>query len=126
MRFSWSWNKVERTTTMGFVNRMDQSVGSYRIGIRVKKWLWSLFLGMVNVVPQGAWILCRINKGQSAECLPFPVFWNHIFSMEFFRNNFPSHVEIRNTPSYAGFDDAKHYQTQSEHRRTQNIFKYLR
>ena len=50
-RCSWCWNKVERkciqekhpnqfhccNQNMGFVNRMDQRVGNYRIGIRMKK-----------------------------------------------------------------------------------------
>ena len=36
------------------------------------------------------------------------------------------HVGIRNIPSNVSYDDTKHYQVQSEHRRTQNPFKYLR
>ena len=37
-----------------------------------------------------------------------------------------SHVGIRNIPSNVSYDDTKHYQVQSEHRRTQNPFKHLR
>ena len=37
-----------------------------------------------------------------------------------------SHVGIRNIPSDVCYDDKKHYQVQSEHRRIQNPFKHLR
>ena len=50
-RFVWCWNKVERTyiqeqqpnqfhcynQNMGFVNRMDQNVAKYRIGVELRK-----------------------------------------------------------------------------------------
>ena len=56
-RFAWCWNKFERkyiqeqqadefhcyNQNMEFVNRMDQNVAKYRIGIRMKKWCWSSF-----------------------------------------------------------------------------------
>ena len=59
---------------MGFVNRMDQSVANYRIGIQMKKWWWSPFVWMVDVVLQGARVLHRINKDEGDESLPFLVF----------------------------------------------------
>ena len=37
-----------------------------------------------------------------------------------------SQVGIRNILSDVSYDDAKHYQVQSEHRFTQNPFKHLR
>ena len=37
-----------------------------------------------------------------------------------------SHVGIRNIPSDICYDNTKHYQKQSEHRRIQNPFKHLR
>ena len=48
---------------MGFVDRMDQNVAKYRIGIRVKKWWWAPFAWMVDIaLAQNVWILYRINK----------------------------------------------------------------
>ena len=37
-----------------------------------------------------------------------------------------SHIGIRNIPSHVCYDDTKHYQVKSEHRRIQNPFKHLR
>ena len=59
---------------MGFANRMDQSLGNYRVGIRIKKGWWSLFVWMVDVVPHGAWVLYLVNKDEGDESLPFIVF----------------------------------------------------
>ena len=74
-RFVWCWNKVERTyiqeqqpnqfhcynQNMGFVNRMDQNVAKYRIGIEMRKWWWFPFAWVVGVALQGAWVLHCIN-----------------------------------------------------------------
>ena len=69
---------------MGFVNRMDQNVAKYRIGIRMKKWWCSLFSWMVDIVLQDAWLLHFINSGKGDESLPLlafrrdvnAIFWN--------------------------------------------------
>ena len=56
---------------VGFVNRMDQNVSKYRIGIRMKKrrW-WSPFVWMVDVVLQGVMAMmncfCGIINQQKA------------------------------------------------------------
>ena len=87
-RFSWCWNKVNRkyiqeqlptqfhcyNQNMGFVNRMDQSVANCRIGIRMKKKWWFLFVWMEDAVLQGALVLYRVNKDEGGESLPFLVF----------------------------------------------------
>ena len=59
---------------MGFVSRIDQSMANYRIGIQMKKWWWSTFFLMVDVVVQSARVLYRINKDEGDESLPFLVF----------------------------------------------------
>ena len=96
-RFSRCWDKVERKCVqeqqpnqfhcykqnMGFVNRMDQDVGNYRIGIRIKKWWWSPFVWMVVVVTQGAWVLYQINKDEGDESVfsSFPkTYWQYNLS----------------------------------------------
>ena len=87
-RFSRCCNKVERKyiqekqpnqiycciQNMGFVNRMDQSMANYRIVIQMKKYCWSPFVGMVDVVLQGARVLYRINKDVGDESPTFLVF----------------------------------------------------
>ena len=136
-----SWKKVYlRTKTnqfhcynqnMGFVNSINKSVPNYNIGIRMKKWWWSAFVSMVDVVLQGAWILYCVNKDEGDESLPFLVFRRHIVNAIFLKYSkegilSSSYVGIRNIPWDICYDDTKHYQVQSEHRRTQNPFKHLR
>ena len=85
---------------------------------------------MVDVVLQGAWVLYRINKGEGDESLPasssflktYAVFLK--YSKEGRLSS--SHVGIRNISSDVCGDEEKHYQVQSEHRRTQNPLKHLR
>ena len=86
---------------------------------------------MVDVVFQGAWILHRVKKDEGNESLLFLVFRRHIVNTIFLKylkkgRLSSSHVGIRNIPSDICYDDTKHYQVQSEHRRTQNPFKQLR
>ena len=59
---------------MGFINRMDQNMAKYRIGIQMKKWWWSKFVWMVDVVPQSVSVLYRINKDDGDESLPVLAF----------------------------------------------------
>ena len=116
---------------MGFVNRMDQSMANYRIGIQMKKWWWSPFVWMVDVVLEDARVLRRINKDEGDESLPFLIFWRRIVNAIFLKywkegRLSSSHVGNRNIPSDVCCDVTKHYQVQSEHRRTQNPRKHLR
>ena len=116
---------------MGFVNRMDHSVANCRIGNWMKKLWWSPFVWMVDVVLQGAWVLYRANKDESHKSLPFLIFQRNIVIAIFLKylkegRLSSGHVGIRNIPSDICYDDIKHYQVQSEQRRTQNPFKHLR
>ena len=86
---------------------------------------------MVDVVFQCAWILHRVKKDEGNESLLFLVFRRHIVNAIFLKylkkgRLSSSHVGIRNIPSDICYDDTKHYQVQSEHRRTLNPFKQLR
>ena len=88
-RFVSCSNKVERKYTqeqkpsqfhcynqnMGFVNRIDQKVAKHRIGIQMKKWWWSPFVWMMDVVLQGSWVLYCHNKEEGDESLPLLAFW---------------------------------------------------
>ena len=132
-RFSQCWNKLERkfirekqpsqfrcyNQNIGFVNRMDQSWGSYRIGVRMKKWWWHLFVWMVDVVLQGVRVLYRFNKNECDESLPLLAFRIDVISTIFQKylkegRLSSSHLGIRNIPSVVCYDDAKHYQVLSE------------
>ena len=97
---------------------------------RWRKW-WSPYAWMVDVVLQGARVLHRINKDKGDESLLFLVFWRHIVNAIFLNYSKEGrltsiHVGIRNIPSDVCYDITKHYQVQSEHKRTQNPFKHLR
>ena len=144
-RFSRRCNKVERkhvqeqqpnkihfyNQNMGFVNRMDQSVANYKIGTQMKKWWWYPFVWMLVVVLQGVKVLHRINRDEGDESLPFLVFWRHIVNVIFLKYSKEgrlslSQVGIRNISSDVCYHVTKHYQVESEHRCTQNLFKHLR
>ena len=73
----------------------------------------------------------RINKDESDESLPLPVFRRHVVNTSFLKYSkedrlSSSPLEIQNIPSDFCYDDPKHYQVQSEHMRIQNSFKHLR
>ena len=73
----------------------------------------------------------QINKDEDDESLPFPVFRRYIVNaicLKYSKEGglLSTHVGIRNSPSDVCYDDAKHYQVQSEHRRACNPFKHLR
>ena len=48
--------------SMGGVDRADQNVAAYRIGVRSKKWWWPLFAWIPDMVMQNAWVLYRQQK----------------------------------------------------------------
>ena len=86
---------------------------------------------MVDVVLNGAWVLYRVNKDEGDESLPFLVFRRHIVHVIFLKYSkegrlTSSHVGIRNMSLDVCYNDTKHYQVQSEHRRTHNPFMHLR
>ena len=97
----------------------------------MKKWWWYPFVWVVDVVLQGAWVLYRINKDESGESLPPVAFQRHVVNAIFLKYSkegrlSSSHLGIRNIPSDVCYDDTKHCQEQSGHRRTQSPFKHLR
>ena len=55
---------------MGGTDQMDQNINAYRIGIRGKKWWWSIFTWTIDVSVQNAWILAR-GAGCSIDQLEF-------------------------------------------------------
>ena len=69
-----------------------------------------------------------VNKVESDESLPFLVFGRHIVDVIFLEYSkagrlSSSHAGIRNIPSNICSDETKHYQVQSQHRRTQTPFR---
>ena len=76
-------------------------------------------------------MLHRFNKDEGDESVTLPAFQRHVVNAIFLKYSkegrlSSSHVGIRNIPSDVCYDDTKHYQVQSEHRRAQNPFKHLR
>ena len=77
---------------------------------------------MIDVVRQGVWVLYRIKKDEGDESLPLLAFRRDDVSAIFLKYSnegrlSSSHVGIWNIPSDVCYDDAKHYQVQSEQRR---------
>ena len=58
---------TEWTIERGFCR---QSVANYKIGIQMRKWWWSPFFWIVDIVLQGASVLNRNNKDEGDESLP--------------------------------------------------------
>ncbi|MGH0149631.1 UNVERIFIED_CONTAM: hypothetical protein FKN15_056906 [Acipenser sinensis] len=56
-------------TYMGGTDRMDQNIGSYRIGIRSKKWWWPFFAFLPDVAMQNAWLLYRRSPAHKTKTL---------------------------------------------------------
>lgn len=48
---------------MGGVDRQDQNIGLYRIGIRGKKWYWCLICQVLDMCVQNSWQLHRTDGG---------------------------------------------------------------
>ena len=99
----------------------------------MKKWWPFPFVWTVGVNIQCAWVLYRINKDKSNESLPLLDFQTQRYIVNVTFLNYSkegrwssSHLGIRNIASDVYYDDTKHYQMQSEHRRIQNPFIHLR
>jgi hypothetical protein len=63
-------NIGEYNKYMGGTDRMDENVAQYRIGIRGKKWWWSLFTWLIDVSVHNAWVLTK-NAGSDVRQLEF-------------------------------------------------------
>ena len=86
---------------------------------------------MTDVVLRDVWVLYRFRKDEDDEFLPVLAFRRDVVNAIFLKYSKEgrfslTHVGIRNISSDVCYDDTKHYQVQSEHRCTQNLFKYLR
>ena len=74
---------------------------------------------------------CIVLIKMKAMSLSLLAFQRHLVNATFLKYSkegrlSSSHVGIRNIPSDACYDDTKHFQVESEHRRTQSPFKHLR
>ena len=109
---------------MGFVNRTGQNVAKY--------WYPNEKIVVVPVCLNGRCCYSGcvgINKDKGNE--PVLAFRRHVVSVTFLKYSkegrlSSSYFGIRNIPSDVCYDDTKHCQVQSEHRRIQNPFKHLR
>ena len=104
---------------VAFVNRMDQNVATYMIGIGLKKCWWAPFAWRVDVVRQNVWILYCINKDEDDESLSFLVFQRDVVNaMRCCKSkdnrSSSSYVGFRNVPPDVRYDHAKHYQVPSK------------
>ena len=79
---------------------------------------------MVDVILQGVWVLYGINKNERDESLPLLAFRRRAVNAIFLKTSKEgklswSHLGIQDIPSDVCYDDTKHYQLQSEHKRIQ-------
>ena len=70
---------------MGGVDRMDQNVGLYRIGMRTKKWWWPLFSGFLDMATQNAWQIYRLTDASRNRKLDHLAFRSEIVKTYFLR-----------------------------------------
>ncbi|XP_022814430.1 piggyBac transposable element-derived protein 3-like [Spodoptera litura] len=64
---------------MGGVDRLDQNVGKYRIGIRLKRWYWQMMMFPINVCVNNAYQLYRLSPaGQAKDSHDFLSFTRYI------------------------------------------------
>lgn len=49
---------------MSGVDRADQNISLYRIGIRGKKWYFPIIAFLIDVAEQNAWQLYRLDSGK--------------------------------------------------------------
>ena len=59
---------------MGGVDRMDQNIGTCRVGIRSKKWYWPLVMFALGTATQNAWQLYRRSPTGQATPLTYTQF----------------------------------------------------
>ena len=56
---------------MGRVDRLDQNLSYFRVGIRSKKWYFQLIAFGINAAMQNAWQLYRKDEGNNEDALGF-------------------------------------------------------
>ena len=56
---------------MGGVDRLEQNLSLYRIGIHKKKWYFPLLMHCIDVAMQNAWQLYRNTQGEERDLLSF-------------------------------------------------------
>ena len=91
---------------------------------RLLEW-WMLFFRACVCV------LYCINKDKDDEDLPLLAFRRDVVNAKFLKYSkesklSSSHVGIQNIPSHVCYNDTKHYQVKSEHKRIQNPLKHGR
>lgn len=90
--------------SMGGTDQMDQNINCYRIGIRGKKWWWSLFSWLVDVSIQNAWILAK-KRGSGQDHLDFRQNVAMSYLSRF--QTVPKKSGMKRISSRPGFNDAR-------------------
>ena len=103
----------------GFCQQNGRELGQIWASYVNKRWWWSLFAWLVDVVLQQARMLHRINNDEGDESLSLLAFRSDVVNAIFLKyskegRSSPRHVGIRNVPSNVRYDDTKHYIVQSE------------
>ena len=111
------------TTRTCFVNRMNQNVA--------KCWYPNEKTVVVPVCLNGKCCFSGYVGIVLTKSPPIAPYRRHVVNAIFLKYSkggrlSSSHLGIQNIPSDVCYEDTKHYQVQSEHRRIQNSFKHLR
>ena len=93
---------------MGYVDQMDQNVGTYRVRMRQRKWWWPIFSYFLSVVVNNACQLMRRNGGNMTNFQ----FIEHLVINYCKKYGVPSIQGVRNTSSLrdvARYDMVAHF-----------------
>lgn len=70
---------------MGGVDRMDQNIGNYRVGIRSKKWWWAVLVFCIETSVHNAWQLYRKTEDGMQRPLDFLEFRRSVVKTYLFK-----------------------------------------
>jgi len=119
------WSKVEidqpflvsqYNQYMGVVDRLDQNIAQYRIGIRSRKWYWPIIAYLLQTAMHNAWILYRDSEAAATLPLSHLQFIREVCKVYYAKFRTNSSLSVRNPkaldrrcPSDVRFDGVGHY-----------------
>jgi len=101
---------------MGGVDRLDQNIAQYWIGIRSRKWYWPIIAYLLQTAMHNAWILYRDSDAAATLPLSHLQFIREVCNMYYAKFRTNSSLSVRNPkaldrrcPSDVRFDGVGHY-----------------
>jgi len=97
---------------MGGVDRLDQNIAQYRIGIRSRKWYWPIIAYLLQTAMHNSWLLYRDSRAVSSLPLSHLQFIREVCKVYFARyetKTAPMPLPGHNPKSLVRFDIVGHY-----------------